>query len=131
MGLSWFKKSQLIINARSETVSEKKIFSKAFEHTRCVFPSSGFYEWNQDKKKFFFREKGSEILYLARFYKKFEDGNRSIILTTAANESIEAIHNRMPVILEKDTIDSWLFDNSFAKDYTTKTIPTLTNTQVD
>ncbi len=36
-----------MINARSETVEEKKTFSKHFKETRCVFPMSGFYEWNQ------------------------------------------------------------------------------------
>ncbi|MGX7203054.1 hypothetical protein BCR22_11980 [Enterococcus plantarum] len=127
-GFHGFKKSQSIINARSETVTEKKMFAKAFSSTRCVFPTSGFYEWTQEKRKFFFREKDSEILYLAGFYKKFEDGNRSIILTTAANKSIAEIHNRMPVILEKDTIDRWLFDYQFAESYLKEQMPMLINT---
>lgn len=45
-GFEGFKKGQLMINARSETVEEKKTFSKHFKETRCVFPMSGFYEWN-------------------------------------------------------------------------------------
>jgi putative SOS response-associated peptidase YedK len=124
-GFHGFKKSQSIINARLETVTEKKMFAKAFSNTRCVFSTSGFYEWDQKKRKFLFREKDSEILYLAGFYKNFEDGNRSIILTTAANKSIEAIHNRMPVILEKDTIDRWLYDDQFAEDYLKESMPDL------
>ncbi|MCA5014527.1 MULTISPECIES: SOS response-associated peptidase [unclassified Enterococcus] len=129
-GFHGFKKSQSIINARSETVTEKKMFAKAFSSTRCVFPTSGFYEWDQEKRKFLFREKGAKILYLAGFYKKFEDGNRSIILTTAANKSIEAIHNRMPVILEKETIDRWLFDDQFATDYLKQPMPDLISSAV-
>lgn len=93
------------------------MFANAFGKTRGVFLTSGFYEWDQDKKKFLFREKDSKVLYLAGFYKNFEDGNRSIILTTVANKSIAAIHNRMPMILEKDTIEKWLFDDPFAVDY--------------
>ena len=127
-GFHGFKKSQSIINARSETVTEKKMFAKAFSSTRCVFPTSGFYEWDQEKRKFLFRKKDSELLYIAGFYKKFEDGNRSIILTTSANKSIAEIHNRMPVILEKDTIDRWLFDDKFAESYLKEPMPMLINT---
>ncbi|MGC6770341.1 SOS response-associated peptidase family protein [Enterococcus sp. LJL51] len=90
-----------------------------------MFPTSGFYEWNGQKEKFLFTEGGSELLYLAGSYKKFDDGQRSIILTTAANDSVEQIHKRMPVIIEKKAIDAWLSDEEFAEDYLKKEMPKL------
>jgi len=129
-GFKGFKGSQLIINARSETVTEKMMFSAAFRKDRCVFPTSGFYEWNNQKEKFLFTEGGSDILYLGGFYKSFDDGQRSIILTTAANDSVEQIHNRMPVIIEKNAIDAWLSDEEFAEDYLKKEMPALTSRAV-
>ncbi|MGL4695943.1 SOS response-associated peptidase family protein [Enterococcus larvae] len=52
-GFKGFKGSQLIINARSETVTEKRMFAAAFKKDRCVFPTLGFYEWSPEKEKFF------------------------------------------------------------------------------
>lgn len=129
-GFKGFKGSQLIINARSETVTEKKMFAAAFKKDRCVFPTTGFYEWSPEKEKFLFRQNGSEVLYLAGFYKPFDNENRSIILTTAANASVEKIHNRMPVILEKQLIDQWLSDEEFAEDYLKEKMPTLVSQSV-
>ncbi|WP_321383483.1 SOS response-associated peptidase family protein [uncultured Enterococcus sp.] len=74
-----------------------------------------FFEWSPEKEKFLFKESRSDVLYLAGFFKKFDDGNRSIILTTAANASVEKSHNRMPFILEKKLIDCWLSDEGLLK----------------
>ena len=80
-----------------------------------------------NRKKLFAnnKESGSDVLYLAGFYKSFDNGSRSIILTTVANASVEKIHNRTPVILEKQLIDSWLSDEGVAEDYLKENMPTL------
>ena len=129
-GFHGFKKSQLLINARAETVTEKKTFAAAFNNTRCVFPTTGFFEWDKDKQKFLFNDSQSTALYLAGFYKKFEDGNRSIIITTAANQSVDQIHDRMPLILTKQMIDQWLFDDQFAETFLKAKMPMLTSVPV-
>nr|WP_242596096.1 SOS response-associated peptidase family protein [Enterococcus plantarum] len=115
----------MLINARSETVTEKKTFAKAFKSTRCVFPTTGFYEWEANKEKFLFTEQDSKAVYLAGFYKRFEDGNRSIILTTGANESMRMIHDRMPVILPRESIDQWILDEEFEESFTEQGMPQL------
>lgn len=124
-GFHGFKKGQLLINARSETVTEKKTFAKAFKGSRCVFPTTGFYEWDANKEKFLFTEQDSKAVYLAGFYKRFEDGNRSIILTTAANESMQQVHDRMPVILPKGLINQWILDEEFAESFIKQGMPQL------
>lgn len=55
--LAWgfpnFQSKGVIINARSETVREKIIFASSMERRRCVIPSTGFYEWDAEKRNFF------------------------------------------------------------------------------
>ncbi len=48
-GFPGFKPGQLIINARSETVNDKKMFADSFKARRCVYPTTGFFEWSKDK----------------------------------------------------------------------------------
>lgn len=112
----------VIINARSETVEEKKTFSSAIKQTRCVIPSTGFYEWDKaggSKQKYLFTEKDSPALYMAGIYSTFRDEEAEYsaftILTTAANEFMEDIHNRMPVIVHSGEIEDYLTDDKFYK----------------
>ena len=102
----------LVINARSESAIEKKMFSEAVEHRRIVIPAAGFYEWNKHKEKSTFTRRDSKVLYMAGIYSRYDDGNRFVILTTAANESMEPVHDRMPLILDKDDIVPWLTERS-------------------
>lgn len=116
-----------IINARSETVTEKKTFRESILTRRCVIVSTGFYEWSHPvdkgvkKVKYLFRRPGDNVLYMAGFYKQFEgeDTPRFVILTTAPNDSMRdddnrdmLIHDRMPVILSKNECDAWIADNA-------------------
>ncbi|MBO5239370.1 MAG: SOS response-associated peptidase [Lachnospiraceae bacterium] len=102
----------LVINARSESAIEKKMFSEAVEHRRIVIPAAGFYEWNKHKEKSTFTRRDSKVLYMAGVYSRYDDGNRFVILTTAANESMKPVHDRMPLILDKDDIVPWLTERS-------------------
>lgn len=117
--------SKLIINGRAETVNEKIMFRDQMKRHRIVIPAAGFYEWNAaGEKNIFYREK-SRILYMAGFYKRYEDVDRFVILTTAANESMSPVHDRMPLILEASELEKWLFEDGFAEEFLRKTPPLL------
>ena len=109
-----YQGSGVIINVRAETASEKRTFSGALAARRCVIPSTGFFEWThtqgQKKEKYLFNDPQSPLLYMAGLYTPAPDGAlpRYVILTTAANESIRDIHDRMPVILRKEEIGEWV-----------------------
>jgi putative SOS response-associated peptidase YedK len=120
-------KSKMVINARSETVSEKPMFKESFSFRRCILPTTGFYEWSHDelKTKYLFRLMDNVMVYLAGLYKQYEDGLRFVILTQEANRSIAEIHNRMPVIIKQNEITSWLINNEFASTILTRTGPRL------
>ena len=122
-GFPHWKNASVIINARAETALEKNMFKKPLLERRCVIPSSGFYEWSRagsgkKKDKFLLRHPGERVLYMAGMINTFRDATGStysafVILTTAANESVAAIHDRMPVILAPDERDRWLSDDDF------------------
>ena len=100
----------LVINARAETVLDKPSFSNGIWYHRIVIPASGFYEWNRFKERSTFTRSDTSALYLAGFCDWFENEQRFVILTTAANESMLKVHDRMPLILEKEQLSDW-FDN--------------------
>jgi len=115
-GFPNFRNKGVIINARSETAGEKKLFGPSLERRRCVVPSTGFYEWDAEKKKFLFNMPDSRMLYMAGIYNRFDGEDRFVILTTGANASMADVHDRMPVIIPKDRILDWLCDFSKAGD---------------
>lgn len=96
-----------LINARAETVQEKPTFRADFAKRRCVIPARGFYEWNSKKEKFFFSE-GAAALYLAGIYGSDPQGECVTILTIRANESVEPVHERMPLLVPAGKISDWI-----------------------
>lgn len=111
-GFPGFGKSNLIINARSETALDKKTFRDSIQSRRCAIPAAGFYEWNSEKEKYTFRKPDGRTCYLAGFYKEFDKGVRFVILTTDANDSMKNVHDRMPLVLNEEELDAWIFDDS-------------------
>lgn len=128
-GFEGFKKGQLFINARSESVEEKKTFSKHFRERRIVFPMNGFYEWDSDKKKFLFTG-NNEVIYVAGFYRIHENVAESIIMTTEPNAAVSPIHDRMPLIIEKNDLDKWVLDLDFAREYLKRDMDKFKNLKV-
>lgn len=116
---SWAKdKKSMNINARSESIYEKKTFRDAFKFRRCIIPINGFYEWEvEDKEKtpFFVKNKRSDYLAVAGIWDEYFDKelNMSIVtvalITCDANEKLNKIHHRMPVVLEKKDFKTWLY----------------------
>ena len=132
-GFQGFNLGQLMINARSETVEEKKTFSKSFRETRCVIPVSGCYEWDSEKRKLLFTAGESNVFYLGGFYRVHTTGagfeTESTIMTTKPNDSVAPIHDRMPLIIKRDHIKEWITDLDFARNYLTTDMPELKCTE--
>ena len=128
---SWAKDpsiGQKLSNARAETVWEKPSFRSAIRSSRVVVPVDGFYEWSPAradgpkaangkpaKEPHYFSRRDGSTMLLAGISSQWRDPNnpsdqRSTVclLTTAANETMEPIHHRMPVILENVDIEHWL-----------------------
>ncbi len=106
-----------MINARAETVSEKKSFETPLRKTRCLVPASGFYEWKKTggktKTPYYFSLKGGEPFAFAGLWTVWRAGSDDelrtfTIITTAANELMEPVHDRMPVILHGRDEARWL-----------------------
>jgi len=105
-----------LINARSETVTEKPSFRGAIRHKRCLVPADGFYEWTGPKgakRPFLVRPKGQGLMGMAGIFEQWlgADGSEvetMAILTCAANSFMAPLHDRMPVILAPDDFDAWL-----------------------
>jgi putative SOS response-associated peptidase YedK len=116
---SWAKDAAMgarLINARSETVEEKPSFREAFKRRRCIIPADGFYEWQRTegkKQPFFFQMKDEHLFGFAGLWQQWQSvGGQTIesctILTTEANEVLQPVHDRMPVILHPDDYELWL-----------------------
>ena len=135
-GMPQYKSPGVIINARAETAPEKRTFSSALETRRCIIPSTGFFEWAKipdikKKDKFLFHLPDSQMLYMAGLYNIYEDGYpRFVVLTTAANNSMRDIHDRMPVILHKHELHDWFHDSQITKDILCRVPPELSKMKV-
>jgi putative SOS response-associated peptidase YedK len=111
------KKSNLIINARAETLTEKPAFRKALAKRRCLVPADGFYEWRKNgdgsKTPMYIRMCNDELFAFAGLWENWEDADgvqvRSLsIITTTPNELMKSIHDRMPVIIPAEGYSHWL-----------------------
>lgn len=129
---SWAKDESIgvrMINARSETVATKPSFRSAFAKRRCIIPVDGFYEWvkladSKTKQPYFIHSPSSEPLAFAGLWEEWRGGKSSdpdsadlqqdtvlrtcTIITTQANKKIAALHDRMPVILQREDWGHWL-----------------------
>ncbi len=121
---SWAKDMKIgfqCINAKAETVAEKPAFRSAFKKKRCLIVADGFYEWQkytgrdgkERKQAIRICRKDREPFGFAGLWEYWgPDGTEPIesctIVTTAPNELMTQIHNRMPVILHPNAYDEWL-----------------------
>lgn len=121
---SWSKdktRAASMINARSETLTEKPSFRNLVSEHRCILPIQGFYEWQNlasetkkpKKQAHYITRADEQPMTLAGLWTMWKQPDSSLlrtctIITTEANEKLSPIHHRMPVILERDSIDIWL-----------------------
>lgn len=116
------------LNARSETLLQSKMFRDAALHRRCLVLASHFYEWRhykpegakkENKYPYAIEMADADYFYMAGIYNQYTNENTGIVLTsfaivtTAANELMETVHNakkRMPTILPEDLAWKWLME---------------------
>ena len=129
---SWAKDPSIgsrMINARMETVAEKPAYKRAFAKRRCLLPADGYFEWyptsertksgKPRKQPFFIRPQDGGVLAMAGLYEIWRDPTRSeddpnrfrwtcTVITTDAEDSVGHIHDRMPLMVERERWSSWL-----------------------
>jgi putative SOS response-associated peptidase YedK len=132
---SWVKDPKtfpLLINARGESVLEKPAFRNAMRRRRCLIPTDGFYEWqagvqvgvnagakaNGPKRPYFIRANRDAAgqappLAFAGLWETWtgpngEELDTAAIITTTANRTLSALHDRMPVFIQPDAFAMWL-----------------------
>lgn len=115
---SWAKDKSIgynLINAKSETITEKPSYKNAFRSRRCLVPADSFFEWKKDRDKDPYRilMKDEKPFAMAGIWDHWTnpdgEGIHSFsILTTSPNELVSGIHDRMPVILGQADEKRWL-----------------------
>jgi putative SOS response-associated peptidase YedK len=105
-----------MINARAESADEKPAFRKSFQERRCIILSTGFYEWKKDgqvKTPYYLQLKERPLFGFAGLWTRWsspegEEVRSCTIITTEPNSVVSEIHNRMPVVLRKESEKPWL-----------------------
>jgi putative SOS response-associated peptidase YedK len=105
-----------LINARSETAASKPTFRAAFRQRRCLLPADGFYEWQKlgtSRQAFHVHRPDGGLFGFAGLWEQCHDASGKTletctILTTAANELLRPLHERMPVIVAPADYAAWL-----------------------
>ncbi len=124
---SWAKELKIgarMINARSETAASKPSFRNAFKSRRCLVLADGYYEWKNEgsrKQPYYFSRQDDQPFCLAGLWESWTDKSNEdskaietcAILTTEANAFTQTIHDRMPVILDREHFEFWL-DKDFS-----------------
>ncbi|GED70885.1 putative SOS response-associated peptidase YoqW [Brevibacillus reuszeri] len=118
------KSAYKLINAKSETIQEKPAFKQLFVRKRCIIPADGFYEWRKvgsEKQPMRIMMKTGEPFAFAGLFDTWtnpagEKLHTCTIITTKPNQIVTDIHDRMPVILQKQDEAIWLDRQSFDAD---------------
>ena len=97
----------LVINARMESIEEKRMFSPIVSN-RCLIPCNGFFEWKQkgkSKQKVFISKKGQTLMYLAGIY---NENHEFVIVTGESQEEMASVHDRTPLFVPEHRIREYL-----------------------
>ncbi|MEJ5914034.1 SOS response-associated peptidase [Pseudokineococcus sp. 1T1Z-3] len=113
-----------MINARSETLTERSAFKAAAGRRRCLVPADGYYEWQavpgqKRKTPWFLRAEDSSLLTFAGLYELWRDRSRAdddparwlwsvTVVTTSAHDALGEIHDRTPLLVPADRRADWL-----------------------
>lgn len=109
-------KGPQMINARIETLPEKRTFAPALAKRRCIVPADGYFEWQAKatgKIPHYIHSTNGELLAFAGLYGWWKKPDSTwlltaTIITRAAEGELAKIHDRTPVVLERFEFSSWL-----------------------
>ena len=115
----WAKDSKIgnrLVNARSETLTEKPAFRNAFKSRRLLIPANGFYEWDKSarpKIPFLIGMKDESLFAMAGIWEEWKGPENEVVrscsvITTCGNELVQKVHDRMPVIVMPENYVDWL-----------------------
>jgi putative SOS response-associated peptidase YedK len=101
------------INARAETVAEKRMFADAYAKRRCIVPMDVFYERDARRKLHAFAMMDGTPFGVAGLWENWRnqkgDWERTFcIITVPANALVGAVHDRMPAIIPTAAHPRWL-----------------------
>ncbi len=123
---SWAKEPSIgarMINARAETAAEKPSFRSALKTRRCVVPASGFFEWAKAgaaRQPHFIRFTDARVFAFAGLWERWSGESPPLesctLFTTAPNELVAGLHDRMPVILPPECHEEWLRPGPLARE---------------
>jgi len=129
---AWADEEQGLINARAETVRQKRSFADAYESRRCLVPVDGFYEWadrGEGKRPYRVAFEDDRPFAVAGLWERWDEPTRQTglaefgiggaseesstletftIITTEPNDLVADLHHRMAVILPPEHESEWL-----------------------
>jgi len=104
-----------MINARAETIAEKRSFKSPLKRRRCLVLADGFYEWKREgktKQPYYIHMKDDTPFAFAGLWERWKQDQLTLesctIITTTANDLLAPLHDRMPAILSEPDFDLWL-----------------------
>lgn len=106
-----------LINARAETLLEKRSFRDAFANRRCLVLADGFYEWQGEgkhRRPLYIRRRDGRPFAFAGLWERWYAAKDAppwfscTIVTTTPNVLLRPVHDRMPVILSPRAQTAWL-----------------------
>lgn len=104
--------SRPLINARAETIWDKPSFRKLVKEKRVIIPVNGFYEWKRSngvRIPFYFDASIAGAIALGGIYQISKDGVlQCCVVTTGANDLMQPVHHRMPVVVPVEAMADWL-----------------------
>ena len=122
--IPWFSKDGKpafsTINARAESLRTAASYREPFaKGRRCIVPASGYFEWTgpkNDRQPHYFTRADGQLIALAGLWDRWRSKDKSetkesfTIVTTEPSKFAGQFHNRMPLVLERNTWDQWLND---------------------
>ncbi len=121
---------QRMINARSESLTEKPSWSTPLKKQRCLILADGYYEWKSDGKRkvpFYFRLADGRAFGLAGLWDRWDKGDAPLetctVITTAAGTRTSSYHRRMPVLLADHAATAWLEGTASETDLLSLMVP--------
>ena len=111
-GLDGIVPNKSLINARSETITEKPTFASAFAHHRCLVVASGWYEWKAKGKPYHIQLNDGRVMAFAGLTFVKNNQLHFVIVTSAATGKLADIHHRTPLVLASRDWQTWLRGSS-------------------